>query len=111
MADDIVFTALKSFHWNPLEPVVAGVSYSFRAGEEYTLPGTVAGAVGWQPLILDGYVSVISGYPAAFTQIKIDEITAPVAPTSGCILYVDSGTHNLMALFSSGSAVLIGTHP
>jgi len=41
----------------------------------------------------------------------ISEAPAPTAPASGCILYVDSTTHNLMAQFSSGSPVIIGTHP
>ncbi len=41
----------------------------------------------------------------------IAETAAPSAPASGCILYVDSTTHNLCAKFSTGAAVVIGTHP
>jgi len=44
-------------------------------------------------------------------QLVISETVAPAAPASGCVLYVDSTTHALMARFSTGSPVTIAAHP
>ena len=72
-------------------------------GPNFCLPPGQAGPTG--PTGPTGPAAAVN------TTITLSEVVQPSAPASGCILYVDSTTHALMAIFSTGSPVLIAAHP